>query len=151
MVALSSQRLSRHELSARAAHLLARFGLTGYGERRVNELSTGTRRILDFTCCAALQPRLLLLDEPAAGVAQRDVEALVPVIRALAGDGACTVVVIEHDMALVRSLAERVIAMETGLVIADGTAADVFNHPDVVSSYLGTDAVALARSGQATT
>lgn len=147
MVALAPRQLSRRTLNATADALLAQHGLGSYAGRLVHELSTGTRRVLDFACCAALQPRVLLLDEPAAGVAQREVEALVPVIRSLQRDGACTVVVIEHDMTLVRGVADRVVAMAVGRVLAAGTADEVFRDPDVVSSFLGTDAVTLARSG----
>lgn len=147
LVALGCAGLRRRERAGRADALLRSFGLDGFAERSVQELSTGTRRILDFACCAALRPRLLLLDEPAAGVAQREVEALEPVIGSLRREGACTVLLIEHDMALVRRLADRVIAMEAGRVIAEGTPDEVFADPAVIASYLGTDAVALGRSG----
>ncbi|MFN8024589.1 MAG: ATP-binding cassette domain-containing protein [Acidimicrobiales bacterium] len=147
LVALGPRRLRRRDRADLADVLLRANGLDGYAERSVQELSTGTRRILDFACCAAMEPRLLLLDEPAAGVAQREVEALAPVIRSLRREGACTVLVVEHDMALVRRLADRVIAMEAGRVIAEGTPDEVFADSAVVASYLGTDTVALGRSG----
>ena len=139
----------RREVDRRAAEHVERFGLGAYAGLRIGELSTGTRRIVELACCTALQPRLLLLDEPAAGVAQAEVEALGDVLRSVAAGLNCTLILIEHDVALVRRLADRVVAMHEGRVIADGPAADVLAHPEVVAAYLGDDSAALARSGQA--
>lgn len=139
----------RKAVHERASEHLERFGLTGYAHLRAGELSTGTRRIVELACCTALQPRLLLLDEPAAGVAQAEVEALSGVLRSVADALDCTLVVIEHDVAMVRRLAERVIAMHDGRIIADGAADDVLAHPEVVAAYLGDSTPALARSGTA--
>ena len=100
-----------------------------------------------MACCWALRPRLLLLDEPAAGVAQAEVEALADVLRAVVDALGCTLIVIEHDIALIRRLADRVVAMDLGRIIADGSAEDVLAHPQVVAAYLGGGGVATTRSG----
>jgi len=133
--------------NSRAAGFIDDFGLGHYRSHRVGELSTGTRRIVELACCAALRPRILLLDEPAAGIAQAEVEALEGVLRSLVSTLGCTLVVIEHDVALVRRLAQRVLAMHEGRIIADGSAEDVFDHPLVLAAYLGDSAATLDRSG----
>lgn len=138
---------SRAHVQSRVDEHVDRFGLRGYADHRVGELSTGTRRIVELACCTALRPRLLLLDEPAAGVAQAEVEALGDVLLSIASGLGCTLIVIEHDVALVRRLADRVVAMHEGRVIADGPASDVLAHPEVVAAYLGDDSATLARSG----
>ena len=96
-----------------------------------------------------LQPRLLLLDEPSAGIAQAETEALGQVIEQIRDAYGITFVVIEHDMPLLSSICDRMIAMELGAVIAEGTPAEVQAHEAVVRSYLGTDSTAIARSGSA--
>jgi branched-chain amino acid transport system ATP-binding protein len=90
---------------------------------------------------------VVLLDEPSAGVAQREAEALVPVLHRVQAELGCALVVVEHDMALMSALCDSLIALEAGRVIARGTPAEVLAHPDVISSYLGKDSTVLARSG----
>jgi ABC-type branched-subunit amino acid transport system ATPase component len=119
--------------------------------RAVGELSTGTRRMVEITCMLALDPRVLLLDEPAGGIAQSEGEALVHLLTAVRRDLGTTLVVVEHDLPLLFRLADRVVAMELGAVIAEGDPESVRNHPDVVRSYLGADTVAVERSGPFTT
>jgi len=95
----------------------------------------------------AHRPTVVLLDEPSSGIAQREVEALGPVLLRVRDGLGASMVVVEHDMALVTSLADRLIAMDRGQVIASGSAADVLEDPAVVASYLGTTGDVLARSG----
>lgn len=137
----------RSVVTSRARGYVENFGLGPYSEYRVGELSTGTRRIVELACCAALRPRVLLLDEPAAGIAQAEVEALEGVLVNLVSSLGCTLIIIEHDVALIRRIAERVIAMHEGRIIADGPADDVLSHPEVLAAYLGDDAATLERSG----
>jgi ABC-type branched-subunit amino acid transport system ATPase component/ABC-type branched-subunit amino acid transport system permease subunit len=123
-------------------------GLEGYRERPTGELSTGTRRIVELACILAHKPSLLMLDEPTAGVAQAETEALGPLLRKVAAETGCAMVVIEHDMAMISSLCDRLVALELGSVIAEGSPADVLASEAVLASYLGTNETAVRRSGQ---
>ena len=113
----------------------------------VRELSTGTRRILDLACQIAHRPTVILLDEPSSGIAQREVEALAPVLVRLRDEMGAALVVIEHDIPLVTEISDRLVALDMGRVIATGDPADVIVHPQVVESYLGTSSAAISRSG----
>ncbi|MCU1361492.1 MAG: ABC-type branched-chain amino acid transport system, ATPase component [Ilumatobacteraceae bacterium] len=112
----------------------------------VRELSTGTRRVVDLACQVAHRPTVILLDEPSSGIAQREVEALSPLLLRLRDEMGAALVVIEHDMPLISSISDRLIALDQGRVISTGPPAEVLLHPAVVQSYLGTDAATLARS-----
>ena len=138
------------DVDERVGELLAVMGLTRYRSTPVRALSTGTRRICELACLVALQPRLLLLDEPSSGVAQRETEALGGVIRTMADMLDMTVVVIEHDIPLVRSLADRLVVMDTGTILASGDPATVLADDRVVTAYLGGDQVAIERSDTVT-
>ncbi|MDQ1711184.1 MAG: hypothetical protein QOE45_634 [Frankiaceae bacterium] len=133
--------------TARAEELVASFGLAAYRDKLVGELSTGTRRVVDLACLLILRPTVILLDEPSSGIAQREAEALAPLLLRVREELGCALVLIEHDMPLVLSVAERLYALETGRVIAVGDPADVVRDPDVVRSYLGDDPAAINRSG----
>ena len=113
----------------------------------VRELSTGTRRILDLACQIAHRPTVILLDEPSSGIAQREVEALAPVLVRLRDEMGAALVVIEHDIPLVTEISDRLVALDMGRVIASGDPTDVIVHPQVVESYLGTSSAAISRSG----
>jgi ABC-type branched-subunit amino acid transport system ATPase component len=132
-----------------ARQVLAAMGLDAYASATISSLSTGTRRMVELACMISLQPRLLLLDEPSAGIAQRESEALAGVILRLRDEMAMTVVVIEHDIPLIMRVSDRVLAMDAGRQLVIGSPADVCAHPDVIASYLGADQVAISRSGRA--
>ncbi len=134
-------------LEDQTSDTLALFGLGGLADRPVSVLSTGERRLVELAANVALRPRLLLMDEPSAGIAQAETEALGAVIARIREVYGMTLVVIEHDMPLLTSVCDRLIAMEVGSVIAEGTPAEVQADPAVVSSYLGGDPSAIARSG----
>ena len=106
------------------------------------------RRICDLAAQVATEPRLLLLDEPTAGVAQREAEAFGPLVRRIRDDLDCSILVIEHDMPILMGLCDRIYAMDAGSVIAEGTPTEVREDPAVIASYLGTNATAFHRSGQ---
>ncbi len=127
--------------------LIDLLGLGSYREKFVRELSTGTRRIVDLACVLAQGPKVVLLDEPSSGIAQREAEALAPVLRRVREELGASLLVIEHDLPLLLSIADRMIALDLGRVVVDGDPREVINHPTVVESYLGTDAAAIARSG----
>ncbi len=97
----------------------------------------------------ALDARVLFLDEPTAGLAQRETEAFGPVILDIRRQLDASVLVIEHDMPLIMGISDRVYCLELGLVIAEGEPDEVRNDPAVIASYLGTDERAIARSGTA--
>ncbi|MBV9411424.1 MAG: ABC transporter ATP-binding protein, partial [Acidimicrobiia bacterium] len=141
---------SEAAVAERVDEVIEQLGLTAFRQRPTGELSTGTRRIVELACVLAQRPSLLLLDEPSGGVAQAETEALGPLLREVAADTECTMVVIEHDMAMISALCDRLVALELGTVIAEGTPADVLSHPDVIASYLGVDADTVARSGRRT-
>ncbi len=98
----------------------------------------------------ALSPKLLLLDEPSSGIAQRESEALGSLLERVKQEVGTTMVVIEHDIPLVMGISNRVIAMESGRIIAEGSPKDVRENPRVVESYLGADTSAIERSGTRT-
>ena len=142
----SAGRFEREATAAADAHI-EMLGLRPYRDKLIGELSTGTRRVVDLASLLLQRPTVVLLDEPSSGIAQREVEALEPLLRSVRDETGCAVVLIEHDMPLLLGLADRVYALETGRVIAEGAPADVVHHPDVVRSYLGTDPAAIERSG----
>jgi len=130
-----------------AEQIVERFGLSEWAGTLTSELSTGTRRICDLAAQVAARPKLLLLDEPTAGVAQREAEAFGPLLRRVRRELDCSVLIVEHDMPLLMALCDRVYAMEAGRVIAEGTPEEIRNDPLVVESYLGTSTAAVERSG----
>ncbi len=131
----------------RTDELLELLGLGDFERSFVRELSTGTRRIVDLACLVAHRPSVILLDEPSSGLAQREVEALAPVVERLRTEMGAALVIIEHDIPFISSVADRLIALDQGRVIADGSPRDVLTHAVVVESYLGTSSAAIARSG----
>lgn len=134
---------------AEAAELIDFLGLGRYADKPIADLSTGTRRIVELSCLLALDARLLCLDEPTAGVAQREAEAMGPLLVEIRRQLGASMIVIEHDMPLVMGMSDRVYCLELGRVIASGAPADVRTDPAVVASYLGTDERTIARSGKA--
>lgn len=137
--------LERHR-RAEADELIDFLGLGRYADSFISELSTGTRRIVELAGLLALDARVLCLDEPTAGVAQREAEAFGPLITSLRRELDASMLIVEHDMPLIMSISDRVYCLEAGQVIAEGEPAVVRADPKVVASYLGTDERAIARS-----
>ena len=134
---------------ARAQDIIDFLGLGSYTDRFISELSTGTRRIVELGCLLALEARVLCLDEPTGGVAQREVEAFAPLLLAIKDQLGAAMLVIEHDMPMVMRISDKIYCLETGHVIAEGTPEEVRSDPAVIASYLGTDERAIRRSGAA--
>jgi ABC-type branched-subunit amino acid transport system ATPase component len=127
--------------------LVELMGLSAFKQKLTGELSTGTRRIVDLACILAQEPKFLMLDEPSGGVAQKETEALGPLLLRIREHTGCSLLVIEHDMPMISSICDRLVALELGAVIAEGTPKEVLAHPAVIASYLGTEESAIARSG----
>ena len=135
-------------LRKRAERLISVLGLGAFRDKQVRELSTGTRRLVDLACVLGTDPTVLLLDEPSSGVAQRETEELGPVIQRIKSETACSILVIEHDMTLISSISDELIAMDLGAVVTRGRPDEVLAHPAVVEAYLGTSEEVIKRSGQ---
>jgi branched-chain amino acid transport system ATP-binding protein len=131
----------------RVEELIELLRLGAFRDKFVHELSTGSRRIVDLACILAHQPTVLLLDEPSSGIAQREAEALGPRLLDIRDQLGASILIIEHDLPLLTSVSDRMIAMDLGAVIAEGDPSHVVHDPRVVASYLGTDEAAISRSG----
>ncbi|MHB8465507.1 MAG: ATP-binding cassette domain-containing protein [Acidimicrobiales bacterium] len=141
---------SERDVHRRVDALIERFGLDRYRDAFVSELSTGTRRIVELACVVAHDPSVVLLDEPTSGIAQRESEALGGLLLELRAETGATFVVIEHDVPLIASIADRLVCLHLGKVIAEGGCDQVLADPGVVAAYLGEEQVAIARSGPGT-
>jgi ABC-type branched-subunit amino acid transport system ATPase component len=147
---LPRARREEREVRARAEEVLSFFGqrLTGYRwEQPAYSLSYANRRRLEIARALATQPRLLLLDEPAAGMNPRETHEVTELIGRLRDELGLAILVIEHDMHVVAGCSDRVVALDHGVKIAEGEFDAVANHPAVVEAYLGRDAEALAAEG----
>jgi branched-chain amino acid transport system ATP-binding protein len=128
------------DVATRADEVLELVGLTAHADKPAQELSTGMLRLAELAAVVAVRPKLLLLDEPSSGIAQKETEALGPLLRRLASYLGATVVLIEHDMPLVMGISDSIVAMAAGRVITSGTPDEVRAHPEVLESYLGATA-----------
>ena len=122
-----------HDLSKR---MLEEVGLYGKRDMVANSLSRGDKRRLELAMCLAQEPKLLLLDEPTAGMSRADTNSTIDLLQRL-GDGTVTKIIIEHDMHVVFSLAEKISVMAQGAMIAEGTPDAIKGDPRVQEAYLG--------------
>jgi ABC-type branched-subunit amino acid transport system ATPase component len=141
-----ARRAERQKLEA-VDQVITAFGLERFRQHRTSELSTGTRRVVDLASIVLARPRLLLLDEPTAGIAQREAEAFVPLLRRIHQVADTTIVLVEHDVPLVFELCSSVIVMELGQVVAVGPPEQVRADPKALAAYLGASDEALMASG----
>jgi ABC-type branched-subunit amino acid transport system ATPase component len=141
-----ARRAERRKLEA-VDQVIAAFGLERFRHHRTAELSTGTRRVVDLASIVLAQPRLLLLDEPTAGIAQREAEAFIPLLRRIHEVADTTIVLVEHDVPLVFELCSTVIVMELGQVVVAGPPEQVRADPKALAAYLGASDEALMASG----
>ena len=135
--ALGSKRGQGNDLDARAQALLGRVGLAGKEDVPVEVLSYGDQRRLEIARALAAKPALLLLDEPFAGLGSGEIADLSALIRQVHADEGLTVLLIEHKLREFMRLVERVIALDFGEVIAQGSPEDIVRHPAVIEAYIG--------------
>jgi branched-chain amino acid transport system ATP-binding protein len=145
---LPQVRTAERRLRRRAEGLIELLGLGAFRDKVVSELSTGSRRIVDLACVMATDPELLLLDEPSSGIAQAEAEELGPLLERVRRDVGCALLVIEHDIRLLGSIADRLVGMVRGETVVTGPVDDVLSDPVLVAAYLGTSERVLARSGE---
>ena len=138
VVGTAGARADESQVAVRADAALEVVGLSDHADKPPVELSTGMLRLAELAAAVAVRPRLLILDEPASGIAQKEVEALGPLLRRVADHLGATLLVIEHDVPLIMGLADEIVAMAEGRVITVGTPAAVRRHDEVLRSYLGS-------------
>jgi branched-chain amino acid transport system ATP-binding protein len=132
--------LSREDeakIRERVAELLAMGGLTEKAERQVGELSHGDQRATEIMMALALKPRLLLLDEPTAGMGDQETYDITQLVRRLHKESKLTIVLIEHDMRVVFHLADRIMVLDQGRFLAEGTPQEIAANKAVQTAYLG--------------
>ncbi len=127
--------------------VIGSFGLDRFRHHLTGHLSTGTRRVVDLASIVLAGPRLLLLDEPTAGIAQREAEAFIPLLRQLQEVTGATILLVEHDVSLVFELCSSVIVMQTGSVVISGPPGVVREDPRALAAYLGASDAALNVTG----
>ncbi|RAT12686.1 MULTISPECIES: ABC transporter ATP-binding protein, partial [Lonsdalea] len=121
----------------KAMQLLEYIGIAEHAHSLATNLSYGNQRKVEIARALATSPKLLLLDEPAAGMNPRETAELAQLIFKMRKDFGLTVLVIEHDMSFVNSLCERVMVLDYGKALFSGTPNEAINHPDVIAAYLG--------------
>jgi len=124
------------QLNARAMELLEAVGLAAYASATAAELSYGHKRALEIATTLALEPQLLLLDEPTAGMGREDVGRIADLIKQVAASR--TVLMVEHNLSVVEHLSDTITVLARGEVLAEGDYATVSRHPDVMAAYMGT-------------
>lgn len=130
-------RESEHEAMDFAAHWLEQVNLTDIANRPAGTLAYGQQRRLEIARCMMTRPRILMLDEPAAGLNPKETEDLKALIGMLRDTHGVTVLLIEHDMKLVMSISDHIVVINQGCPLADGTPEQIRDNPDVIKAYLG--------------
>ena len=125
------------ELRQEAAELMRFVGLQAYINARADSMPYGALKRLEIARALAMRPRLLFLDEPAAGLNPKETQEVDALVRNVADSG-ITVVLVEHDMKMVMNLSDRILVLDYGKKLAEGSAQEVRQNPDVIAAYLGT-------------
>jgi branched-chain amino acid transport system ATP-binding protein len=137
MLRLPGWRRDERDAKDRVEEILDVVNLRPWAEAHPTELSYGTTRFLELASVLSLQPKILLLDEPASGIQQKEVEALGPLLKKVRDERGCSILLIEHDMSLLLNASERIYALDFGKIIAEGTPNEVVSNDLVLESYLG--------------
>jgi ABC-type branched-subunit amino acid transport system ATPase component/ABC-type branched-subunit amino acid transport system permease subunit len=148
VLGLPSSRFAEQTKELGADELLELFHLEAWAHHRARELSTGTRRMVEMATTVGLGAGILLLDEPTAGIAQRQVDNFRPVLTEIRDVLGATLIIIEHDIPMITGLVDRLYVLAAGDVIAEGPPSIVRDDPAVVTAYLGTDERAIRKSGE---
>jgi branched-chain amino acid transport system ATP-binding protein len=138
---------SEHKVGLGVDGLIELLSLEAYRTKFIRELSTGSRRVVDLACVVAHRPSVVLLDEPSSGIAQRESEALGPLLVRIRDTLGASLVIVEHDMPLLSGIADRMVALEQGCLLSEGSPDAVLHDPLVIASYLGETQTVIARSG----
>lgn len=133
---------------ARALEILRTLGIEGYASRNVADLPFGVQKLAGVARALAVRPRLLLLDEPAAGLNAAEVQSLGGTVRALRDELGVAILLVEHNMRLVMSISDRVIVLDQGTKLIEGPPREVAQNSAVIEAYLGTVEEAVAREVQ---
>ena len=145
---LPQARRSEASVRRKATALIELLSLEAFRDKFISELSTGTRRIVDLACVLAAEPRVLLLDEPSSGLAQRETENMAPLLNQIRRETGCSLLIIEHDMPLISKVSDELIAMVLGEVVLRDAPDVVLSNEQVVQAYLGGSEAVIKRSGQ---
>jgi ABC-type branched-subunit amino acid transport system ATPase component len=137
--AFATRRSAATEAKAetKAREIIDRLGLGDYAPKMCSELSYGTLRLTELATILAMEPELVLLDEPSSGIAQRETEALGPLLLELREELKATFLLIEHDMPLIMGISDRIVALAAGHVLAEGAPEEIQGNRQVVEAYLG--------------
>ena len=131
-----SLRTRDRDLREEAAELMRFVGLEGYTNARADAMSYGVLKRLEIARALAMKPRMIFLDEPAAGLNPKETIEVDQLVRKVADSG-ITVVLVEHDMKMVMNLSDRILVLDYGKKLAEGTGEEVRKNPDVIAAYLG--------------